>query len=180
MDRLMKIIKERRSIRNFTKDEVSQESLDLILEAVQWTPSWTNCQCWEVVVVKDKEVKEKLQKAMAKGNPATKAIVEAPVVLAICAKLGVSGYYKKEASTKFGDWFMFDIGMASQNICLAAHKLGLGTVVAGLFDHNSAKECLNLPEGYELVVLIPTGHPAKTPSAPPRREINDFTHSDTF
>jgi len=180
MDKLMKVIKERRSIRNFTKDEVSQESLDIILEAVKWTPSWTNCQCWEVVVVKDQDVKEKLQKAMARGNPATKAIVEAPVVLALCAKLGVSGYYKKKASTKFGDWFMFDIGMASQNICLAAHKLGLGTVVVGLFDHNSAKECLNLPEGYELVVLIPTGHPAKTPSAPKRREINDFTHSDTF
>ncbi len=61
-----------------------------------------------------------------------------------------------------------------------AHHLGLGTVIVGLFDHDRAKEILNVPADYELVVLIPMGYPAKTPSAPKRREIEEFTHYDKF
>ncbi len=75
---------------------------------------------------------------------------------------------------------MFDLGLATQNLCLMAHDLGLGTVIVGLFDHDGAKQILNVPAGYELVVLIPMGYPAKTPSAPERREIEEFTHYDIF
>ncbi|MCK4467468.1 MAG: nitroreductase family protein, partial [Desulfobacterales bacterium] len=117
---------------------------------------------------------------ISKGNPAAKSIVAAPVVLAVCGRLGKSGYYKDKVSTKFGDWYMFDLGLATQTICLAACDFGLGTVIVGLFDHDRAKEILNVPAGYELVVLIPMGYPAKIPSAPKRREMNEFTHYDTF
>ncbi len=181
MSDLMEIIRGRRSIRKYEPTEVPQAALDTILEAVRWAPSWTNCQCWEVVVVKDAAVKEKLQATLPpKGNPAVKAMVEAPVVLAICGKLKTSGYYKGQPSTKFGDWFMFDLGIASQNICLAAHHLGLGTVVVGLFDHDRAAEVLGVPEGYELVVMIPLGYPAKQGTAPARRQIEEFTHHERF
>jgi nitroreductase len=62
---------------------------------------------------------------------------------------------------------MYDLGLATQNIGLMAHHLGLGTVV-------------NLPDGYELLTLIPLGYPAKVSSAPPRRETRAFTHNDHF
>jgi nitroreductase len=84
------------------------------------------------------------------------------------------------ATTKFGDWFMFDLGIATQNICLSAQNFGLGTVIVGLFDHNNARSLLKIPERYELVALIPLGYPAKEPEAPKRREVNEFTHYDTF
>jgi len=42
------------------------------------------------------------------------------------------------------------------------------------------KEILNVPAGYELVVLIPMGYPAKTLAAPKRRKINEFTHYNMF
>lgn len=180
MGNLMEVIKNRRSIRHYQDKEVPQEVLEVVLEAVRWSPSWANTQCWEIVVAKSPEVKLKLQQTMGKGNPATKAILEAPLVLAICGKLQVSGFYKGEETTKFADWFMFDLGIATQSLCLAAHNEGLGTVIAGLFDHEKAKEVLQIPKGYEVVVLIPMGYPAKGSGAPKRREISEFTHYDKF
>ena len=154
--------------------------IDKLLEAVRWAPSWANTQCWEVVAVRDAALKQGLQEAILPKNPATKAITAAPVVLAVCGKCNVSGYYKDVVTTKFGDWQMFDLGIATQNICLAAHALGLATVIAGLFDHDKAKSVVKVPDGYELVAIIPMGFPAKTGSAPKRREIGQFTHYDTF
>ena len=177
---LMEIIKERRSIRKYEEKDIPEELVSRVLDTVKWAPSWVNTQCWEVVVVKDKIIKEGLQATISKGNPAAKSIVAAPVVLAVCGRLGKSGYYKDKVSTKFGDWYMFDVGLATQTICLAACDFGLGTVIVGLFDHDRAKEILNVPAGYELVVLIPMGYPAKTPSAPKRREMNEFTHYNRF
>ncbi len=132
-------------------------------------------------MIKDMSVKKKLQGSFPpKGNPAFKAIVAAPVLLALCGKLNTSGYYKDMVTTKFGDWFMFDLGLATQTLCLAAHDLGLGTVITGLFDHDKAREVLNVPQGYELVSLIPMGYPAKRSSAPKRKEVPEFTHYDGF
>lgn len=180
MTDLMEVIKERRSIRKYEEKDIPEELVNRVLDAVRWTPSWANTQCWEVIVVKDKIIKERLQATISKGNPAAKSIVAAPVVLAVCSRFGKSGYYKDKVSTKFGDWFMFDLGLATQNLCLMAHHLGLGTVIVGLFNHDRAKEILNVPAGYELVILIPMGYPAKIPSAPKRREINEFTHYNIF
>jgi len=181
MQDFIRIVRERRSIRKYENREVPASALSTLLEAVRWTPSWANTQCWEIVVVKDKSLKEQLQATLPpKANPAAGAIVQAPVLLALCGKLKSSGFYRDQVTTKFGDWFMFDLGLACQNICLTAHTLGLGTVVVGLFDHDQAKSVLKVPEGYELVALIPVGYPAKTPAAPNRREVAEFTHHDVF
>ena len=180
MAELVAVLKGRRSIRNYHAQEVPEEVLDQILEAVQWSPSWANTQCWEVIVVKNQDTKQKLQETLSQGNPATRAMVEAPAVLVLCGKKGISGFYKGQVTTKFGDWFMFDLGLATQSLCLAAWNLGLGTVVVGLFDHNRAAAVLGVPEGYELVAMLPLGYPAKQPAAPKRREISEFTHQEKF
>ena len=181
MTDLMEIIKGRRSIRKYEDRDVPEEALNQILEAVRWAPSWTNCQCWEVVVIRDPVIKEQLQTTFPpKGNPAFKAVVQAPVLLAVCAKTKTSGYYKDLATTRFGDWMMYDLGLATQNLCLMAHSLGLGTVIAGLFDHQRAREVIKVPDGYDLVTLIPLGYPAKVGNAPQRRAVEDFTHENQF
>lgn len=179
MSALMDAIRQRRSVRHFENRPLSDEELDTLLEAVRWAPSWANTQCWEVVVVKAADVKAQLQACLSK-NPASNAMVQAPVVLVLCAKTGSSGFYKEQTTTKFGDWMMYDLGLANQNLCLAAHDLGLGTVIVGLFDHNKAREVLGLPNGYEVVTMIPVGRPAKTGGAPKRREVAEFTHHDRW
>ena len=180
MGELMDVIKGRRSIRRYQDSDVPGEALNRIFEAVQWAPSWANTQCWEIIVVKDQVQKERLQGTLTKTNPASKAMVQAPVVLVVCGKLKSSGYYKGEVTTKHGDWFMFDLGIATQNICLAAYDQGLGTVIVGLFDHDKAKEIVGLPDGYEVVAMVPVGYPPKESSPPKRREISEFTHYEKF
>jgi nitroreductase len=180
MPDFMEVIKGRRSIRNFQGKEVPGELLACVLEAVRWAPSWANTQCWEIVVVKDPAVKRKLQEIVSKGNPATRAIVEAPVVLGVCGRLKRAGHYKGEVTTKFGDWLLFDLGIATQNLCLAAHHCGLGTVIVGLFDHDAARKLLAIPDGFDLVALVPMGFPSKAAGAPKRREAAEFTHFDSF
>jgi nitroreductase len=177
---VLEVIRERRSIRRFAETPIPNDILGDIIEAVRWAPSWANTQCWELIVVKERSIRERLQDMMGTNNPATAAIVDAPMVLALCAKQKLAGYYKDKATTKFGDWFMFDLGIATQNICLVAHSHGLGTVIGGLFEHDKAKEVVKVPEGYELVVLIPLGYPAVEPSAPKRKEKGDFLHYETF
>lgn len=180
MSDIMDIIRNRRSVRVFQEKDISATTVHGVLEAVQWSPSWANTQCWEVVVVRNPEIKTELSKVLASKNPATRSVENAPVVLVLCGRLGESGYYKGEVTTKFGDWFMFDLGIACQSICLAAHDRGLGTVVVGLFDHNAAARLLKTPKGVEVVALIPMGYPARVPSPPARKAIEAFTHAETF
>lgn len=180
MPDLMNIIKGRRSIRKYQDKAVPEEVLNQVLESVRWAPSWANTQCWEIIVVKDQANRERLQEALVNVNPAKKAMAQAPVVLAICGKLKSSGYYKGQVTTKFGDWLMFDLGIATQTLCLTAHDLGLGTVITGLIDHNKVREILGIPEDYEVVALTPLGYPAKDSTAPKRREVSDFTHYEKF
>ncbi|RPH49405.1 MAG: nitroreductase [Desulfobacteraceae bacterium] len=180
MSEIIEIINARRSVRKYEEKEVPEEVLNSVLEAVRWSPSWANTQCWELVVIKDKTIRENLKETILPKNPATNAITQAPVLLAVCGKLKSSGFYNNTVTTKFGDWFMFDLGLFTQTLCLAARALGLGTVVVGLFDHDKAKRIIKVPEGYELVALVPLGYPAKISSAPQRREIREFVHFNTF
>ena len=180
MTDFMEILKGRRSIRKYEEKGIPEGILNQVLEAVQWSPSWANTQCWEVVLVRDGETKTRLQETLPPTNPAVKALIQAPVVLALCGKVKSSGYKKGEVTTKFGDWFLYDLGIATQSICLAAHDQGLGSVVIGLLDHDKAKQVLGVPDGYELVSLIPLGYPAKDSPAPKRRAIGEFTHEGTF
>ncbi len=177
---LMDIIEKRRSVRKYEDKEISKQDLDKIFKSVRWAPSWANTQCWDIIVVKDKKIRESLQATIGPKNPATKSIVSASVLLALCGKTGESGYYKGKVTTKFGDWLLFDLGIATQNICLTAHALGLGTVIVGLFDHDKAKKILNVPDTHEVVALIPLGYPAHEPKPPKRKAVEEFVHYDSF
>ena len=64
MDDLMGIVKSRRSVRRFEEKDIPEPLMEKVLESIQWSPSWANTQCWEVVVVKDSSVKEKLQETL--------------------------------------------------------------------------------------------------------------------
>ena len=79
-----------------------------------------------------------------------------------------------------GDWLMFDTGIAMQNLCLAAHSLGLGTVVVGLFDHKKVEEILGVSQNAEVVAMTPLGYPATEGSAPKRKELSEFVFYEKY
>jgi nitroreductase len=177
---LMETIKGRRSIRKYKPDPISEETLQKIMEAVRWAPSWANTQCWEVIVVKDPKIKSELATTLNKTNPSLSSMTDAPIVIVLCGKKGVSGFKKGEAVTVKGDWMMFDTGIAMQTLCLTAHSLGLGTVVVGMFDHKKAEGILGLSENIEIVAMTPLGYPATEGTAPKRKEISEFVFSDHY
>jgi len=183
MSSFMELVKARRSIRRFQDKPVSDDTLNELFETVRWSQSWANTQCWEIINVKSPEKRQMLQDAIKKvseRNPSLKAVIAAPVLLAICARKGTSGYYDAKPSTKHGDWLMFDLGIATQTLCLSAHSLGLGAVVVGLYDHDTAAEILELPDDYAQVALIPMGYPDQSPKPPERKAIEQFVHTDVF
>jgi nitroreductase len=154
--------------------------LQKVLEAVRWAPSWANTQCSEIVVAMDPKVKSELAATLPQTNPALRAMTDAPLVLVLCGKKGVSGCYKGQVVTVKGDWLMFDTGLAMQNLCLAAHAQGLGTVVVGMFDHKKAEQVLSVPEGVEVVAMTPLGYPASGGATSKRREISELVFYDRY
>ena len=173
-------ILERRSIRKYKSEPVKDQDLAQVLEAIRWAPSWANVQPWEVVVIRDRDVKQKLADTLPKGNPAKNAILTAPVVIAMCGRWNKSGIYKDKMVTSLEDWMLFDLGIACQNLCLAARALNMGTVHAGYLDHKAASAVLGLPEDVTVVELVPLGYPDHSPGAPKRREIKEFVSYDKF
>ncbi|MFH1486120.1 MAG: nitroreductase family protein [Chloroflexota bacterium] len=188
---LMEAIRGRRSIRKYRTDPVPDEVLRSLLEAVRLAPSWSNTQCWRLVVVRDQETKMKLAGAIRtthvdRQNPATEAVKNAAVVIVACAERGLSGCYKGDdkqgtPSTDKGEWwFMFDMGLAMQNLTLAAHAAGLGTVHIGMYDANEIAGILSLPPNVVVIELMPVGWPDEQPEPRPRKDIEQFTSYDRY
>lgn len=177
---LYRAIRGRRSVRKYRPDPVPAELLDRLLEAAQWAPSWAHTQCCEVVVAASPAVKAALQGTLSETNPAFRAMVEAPLVVAFCGRKGRAGFKKGEPATPRGDWLLFDVALAMENFMLAAEAEGLGTVCVGLFDAAAAAAALGVPEGLDVVALTPLGYPAGETKVPPRKARGDFVHRDRY
>lgn len=178
---LQEAIAKRRSIRRFTDYYVTDDEILTVIEAARFAQSWKNTQVWEFIVVRNREIIQKITSTYSETNPSRKCSNDASALIVACAKTGVSGSSEGQDITKYSTWFMFDMGIAVQNLCLKAHEIGLGTVVVGLMDHDRCKKALEIPEGYEVIVAIPIGKPATAPKdGPPRKELKSFVHLDRF
>jgi len=182
---LFKAIETRRSIRRFLDKEVETEKIKKILNAARLAPSWANGQCWRFIIVKEPKTKKELSNLSFvesffaprgyKTNPAQKAIEEAPVVIILSADPSASGDMWGQK------YYMTDIGICAQNIMLAAHGLGLGTVFVGVFYEDKVKKLLDIPKAIRVVGLLPIGYPAKIPQkAPERKELKELAFSEKW
>ncbi len=182
---VLEAIKTRRSIRKYKATPVDDKTIELVLEAARWAPSWDNTQCWRFIVVRDSNIKAELAQTLGtelgKPNPATNAVRNAPVVIVACSELEKSGYIGGELSTDKDDWwYMFDVALAMQNLVLAAHSLGLGTVYIGLFDAKKVASILEVPPGFCVVAMTPLGYPDQEPKSRPRKELSEIVFYDKF
>src|SRR4030065_254325 len=71
----LKVIQDRRSIRDYTDDPVSESDLDLILEAARQAPSGENAQPWRFIIVKDETMRKKMG-AIAGGGSSRRFTAE--------------------------------------------------------------------------------------------------------
>jgi nitroreductase len=181
---LFEAIRARRSVRRMKTAPLPAGALETILEAGRLAPSWANTQCWQFVVVDDAAAKARLIDAVTPPtNRAMEALRASPVTIAVCAETGKAGFFKGVAATDKGDtWYMFDTGLITENICLAAAGLGLGSVIIGLADHKKLSAALNLPPGVVPVCLIPIGWPDDGDSPPrsTRKTVAEFVSRNSF
>lgn len=188
---LMQAIKERRSIRKYRTDPIPDDMLNTVLEAARWAPSWSNTQSWRLVLVRNQATKDRLAGVLKTTRPgginrASEAIRTVPVVIVACAERGLSGILKvgdhagQPATDKGEYWYMFDLGLAMQNLTLAAHALGLGTVHVGMFETAEVIKILGLPDKIVPVELMPLGWPAEKSPVPPRKEMNQLVFPEKY
>ncbi len=177
----LEAIKTRRSIRKFSDQPVEPEKLQAVLEAVRQAPSWSNLQCWQLVIVESQESRDKISELSFvesffatygyKTNPAQKALAQAPVVIIACADPVKSGNLHDQ------QYYLADMGIASENLMLAAHDQGLGTVFVGVYHEEQIKALLGIPDNIKIVGLFPLGYPAgEAKGGPSRKQLSDFVH----
>lgn len=176
---VLQAIGSRRSIRRFQQREVEPEKLNCVVEAARWAPSWKNSQCVRLIVVEDAEIRKRIAGSL-EGNRSFNGALEAPVLMVLCAEMGLSGNPRATAAADKPDWYMFDAGLYAQNFMLAAHHLGLGSVTIGNFDSSRVGCEIGLPKGYAVVSLLLLGYPAEQPLAPPRKPIEETVYVNRF
>ena len=170
----LECIKTRHSVRKFTEQPVTREELAQVVEAAAFAPSWKNTQIARYIVVTDKEKKQRLaDDCMMDFAFNQKTASHAPALVVLTMLTSRSGYERDGSfSTSQGThWQSFDAGIAAQTFCLAAHALGLGTVIMGIFDED-------IPEGQKVAALIAVGHPAEEPMCPKRKDVETLLSFD--
>ena len=147
-------IRNRRSIRRYTGDPISESQLETILDAGFCAPSASNRRPWHFVVIRSAA---RLQE-IAAAHPYAKMMPAAGCCIVVCGDRGLQ---------PAPGLLVEDCSAAIQNMLLAAHGLGLGAVWCGIYvgedgRHDQFAQLLSLPEGVLAVGMIAVGHPAET------------------
>jgi nitroreductase len=149
----IKAIMTRRSIRKFKDTPVTDEQIKTILESAMQAPSAGDGRPWHFVVIKDRQNLNMIADKIDEGNDMFKQSQAAILILGDPGKEGFPGFYPQDCSC------------AAQNLQLAVHNLGLGTVWIALWSVkpriDGLKEVINLPENLEPFAIFPIGEPAE-------------------
>jgi nitroreductase len=192
---LSDVIVSRRSIRKFKQENISADTVRLLLDAARLAPSGSNLQPARFIVAQSQDAKE----ALGQCTP-YKFIVKASVVFVCCADLTAISKREKrvgellEAGAFDGVEVSFDnaapyatavmeteaikaylamnVAIAVEHIVLKAVDLGLGSCWLGRFDRDKLKEYLQQDDSIYPVVLLPVGYPDQTPKARPRFDLD--------
>lgn len=168
-------IKTRRSIRKYKSDAIDHSLLESLISTASYSPSWKNTQITRYIAIEDPDI---LNSIVNDYTPDfnSNIIKQVPMLIAVTFKKGRCGFERDGSfSTKKEDrWQMFDVGVACQTFCLAAHEAGLGTVIMGIWDEDGITKLLDIPEDQELGALIAIGYPDIDPQAPKRKTVEDL------
>ena len=203
--KVLKAIRDRRSIRKFKPTPVTDAQITSLIESARLAPSGTNSQPWRFVIVKDNKTKKDLQQAAHNqrhvGTP--------PVVIVCCADINafyefparvdeliesgalpkksrsffVPALKKKLDATPKSDMLVAAAGntsIAITNMMIQATEIGLGTCWVRWFDDKKVKEILDIPDNVEVMALLPVGVPDETPEPRPRISIEDITFYEKY
>jgi nitroreductase len=155
---VLDLIKSRQSDRKYSDTPIEQDKLERIVEAGRMSPSACNAQPWKFVVVNDPSLVLKVaDAASAKLIGMNSFVAQAPVIIVIVReKSNMSS--KVGATIKDKDYSLFDIGIATENICLQAKAEGIGSCIIGWFDEKMIRKLLEIPRSKRVELIITLGY----------------------
>ena len=131
----------RRSIRDFTNQPVTDDQIQSLLKVMVAAPSAGNMQPWRIVVVKDEKVKKELSSAALDQQ----FISEAPVVFVVCRVPEESAArYRNRGRNLYS---LQDTAAMTENLLIAAHAMGLGGCWVGAVRDEAVAEAIKCPQG---------------------------------
>ncbi len=168
-------IKTRRSVRKFLDKVVSPDLINKLIDAARNAPSSMDSQPWEFIIVKSKELKQKI--ASLKDEDNRQHILTAPVVIVVCSD-----------TNKSPTRYIEDAVAAAENILLMAHDLGLGGVYVTGFKPSkpeiaeSIQSTLNIPKNIQPIIILPIGYPDTSEKIEDKelRETKELIHEDGY
>lgn len=168
-------MKSRRSVRAFKPDKISHEILEQAIDAAAYAPSWKNTQITRYIAIENEQLRTRIAEECCEGNN-RRIILNAPLVVAVTLIEKRSGYERDGSFTtiKGEDWQNYDCGLASGFFTLAAHELGLASVIVGIFDYQRTAALIEVPEGQRLMALIAVGYADETPDVPKKKSVTDL------
>ena len=166
------VIHNRKSVRNFTGESVTQDQLEILLKAAMAAPSAVNCQPWEFIVVTDRKILDTLADAL----PFAKMLFKSGAAIIVC---GIPA----KAHKQMAEYAVIDSTLASENILLAAEALGLGAIWTAAYPYpdrmESVRSILNIPSDVIPLNVVPVGHP--TGEDKPKKKFDPKKiHSETW
>jgi nitroreductase len=202
------LARKRRSIRKFKSDPVPNEHIDRIIEVARLAPSGGNSQPWEFIVVRKKELKNRIAELVkeqyaithkmeltrvpelrfpkyAKPITETPGFGDAPVYIMLCGDVRTKETYPKDAVLVQGD-LIFTSSLAGAFIYmnLAATSLGLGvqwvSAVASPYVQTFIKILLHIPKELEIYHMMAVGYPDMVPPPKLVRAMDEQVHYDYY
>ena len=160
---VLEAIADRRSIRAYKNEKITKEQIDVLLKAARESPSARNSQPWHFSIVQNTDLLKEINAEVSKvlGQDTGDIFYSAPLAVFISC----------DPSSR---WGRLDCGIAVQTIALAAHSIGLGSVILGRPDPaftgprgDYFRKRMKFPETHNFAVAIAIGVPAGTKDAHP-------------
>jgi FMN reductase (NADPH) len=206
IENFIDLLKSRRSIRAYKPDPIPDEYIQKIIEAARWAPSGGDSQPWEFIVIKRKEIKDKIADLfMESTKPLRQAELtrekdlripalemempepgfkSAPVLIVLCGDARTNEAFPLTIYQKWGtEVFISNLAGAFLCMQLAAKSLGLGSQwvsATGSLMENKLKELLSIPEKIKIYDMMAVGYPAYQLGPRSPRKIDEMTHSERY
>ena len=172
------LLLKRQSDRKHSSKKVEEEKILSCLEAGRLSPSACNSQPWSFVVIDQEPVLQQAQKRIATMGM-NRFVKQVPVLIAIV--LEKPNFTASIGSViKDKEYPLLDIGIASNNICMQATELGLGSCILGWFDEKGLKQLLDVPESKRIPLVIALGYPTTVTRKKIRKPMKEIIYFNSY
>lgn len=167
------LLKERKSIRSYSVKNVSFENIIKICEAARYSPMAGNIYTVRLIIVSNKETKQKLVEAALDQE----FILDAPYIIVVCSDISnLERAYGERAAI----YSRQQAGAAIENMLLKVTELGLASCWIGAFEENAVKRILNIPDKIQVEAILPIANPLGEPQAKKKPELKQIVYFEKW